>query len=75
MLATNVMSACRAQLIHNLYTVCVFIFTAPGCMFGERILPQLVVKCLITCLSSHNTGYPNLAASPDTLVTLLLRMS
>jgi len=29
MLAMNVMSACRAQLIHNLYTVCVFIFTTP----------------------------------------------
>jgi hypothetical protein len=27
--ATNAMSACRAQLIHNLYTVCVFIFRAP----------------------------------------------
>ena len=29
MLATNAMSACRAQLIHNLYTVRLFIFSAP----------------------------------------------
>jgi hypothetical protein len=29
MLATIAISACRAQLIHNLYTACVFIFTAP----------------------------------------------
>jgi hypothetical protein len=27
MLTTNATCACRAQLIHNLYTVCVFIFT------------------------------------------------